>query len=510
MRRFDARFEAGFMGKKGEDPDDTLDAAVREKFSTKQRGTQNSILKKESNYLRLHFSRYLTIIRKMFKYTKRTMASGVLCLAIAATGGAQLQAKLSTTYPTTSSALRRAERIARRLEKAGHAAAPSTPELVRAVEWQEALRKRSVDLIVQSDDGRIAERWTLSLQTSPHWIRGTGDGGSFEFAIDRASIASDLRGRLSPIAPAPVDATVTAVAPDARGVLRATIEGIARGGYVADVDAVSREVASALENGTEEVTLALEHRDGRILNATTYDLGDLRLLSVGHSDFAGSGAGRKINVRKALNEHLDGIVIQPGESFSFNAVLGPVTPGNGWADALVIFNGTDLQPAPGGGICQVATTLFRAVLQGGFPITARANHSLYVTYYEKYGVGLDATVFPGKQDFRFTNDTAGPLLVQSYNDGDEAFVNIYGISDNRRTVLEGPYFQSTEPQGLFGDGKHLRGSEIAWVQRVIHGEAEARNVILSHYNAIPRSLPAKYPVASILVRTVALSQETNR
>ncbi len=445
----------------------------------------------------------------MFKYTKKVTATGALCLAIATVGAVRLQAQVDdSALPSSSSALRRAERIARRLEKSGHAAAPAS-DLVKAVEWQQALNGRAVDLVVQSDDGKIAERWQLTLQSSPHWIRAAESDGSFRFAMDRSVVAADLRDRLAAIAPAPVDATVTAVAPDKRGVLRATVEGIARSGYDADIDAAATAVVDAFERGEKEIQLPLAHRDGRILNASGYAFGDLRLLSVGHSDFAGSGAGRKVNVRKALNDHLDGIVIQPDESFSFNAVLGPVTPSNGWADALVIFNGNELQPAPGGGICQVATTLFRAVLQGGFPITARANHSLYVTYYEKYGVGLDATVFPGKQDFRFMNDTGAPLLVQSYNDGNEAFVNIYGAADARRTVLEGPYFQSTEPKGLLEEGKHLRGNEIAWVQRVLRGEIEERHVILSRYNAIPRSLPSKYPVASVVLRTVALTTESD-
>jgi vancomycin resistance protein YoaR len=91
-------------------------------------------------------------------------------------------------------------------------------------------------------------------------------------------------------------------------------------------------------------------------------------LSTGRSNFKGSGAGRKSNVRKALNERVNNIFVPAGAVFSFNDTLGTVSTGNGWQMALTIFDGVDLRPAPGGGICQASTTVYRAALAAGFPI----------------------------------------------------------------------------------------------------------------------------------------------
>ena len=143
----------------------------------------------------------------------------------------------------------------------------------------------------------------------------------------------------------------------------------------------------------------------------------------------------------------------------------------------------ELRPTPGGGICQVSTTLYRAILFGGFPVLQRRSHSLYVTYYKKYGVGLDATIFPGSQDLVFLNDTPGNLIIQAtVENADEIVVNIYGIPDGRTVALEGPYMSENAPDDLRVNGRRLTQKEIAWKQQIRYNDGRIEeNVILSYY-----------------------------
>lgn len=261
-----------------------------------------------------------------------------------------------------------------------------------------------------------------------------------------------------------------------------------------DTEATARSIREALEQNHAEIAVALLRTPGVVLNATNLDLGAMELLASGKSNFQGSGLGRIGNVRKGLNEHVNNVLVAPGETFSFNQTLGgSVDTNKGWFMAKIIMNGTELVEGPGGGICQVSTTVFRAALSAGLPIVKRRAHSLYVSYYEEYGLGIDATVFPGQQDFTFVNDTGNYLLVQAYDDGFDAVVNIYGTPDGRQVDLDGPYLYSNAPDGFTVNGKPLRSNEIAWKRSVIYSDGRAETYdLVSRYFQFPRRLLQEY------------------
>ena len=96
-------------------------------------------------------------------------------------------------------------------------------------------------------------------------------------------------------------------------------------------------------------------------------------------------------------ELIDGTLIAPGETFSFNGTTGERTAAKGFQEAPVIING-ELQNGLGGGICQVSTTVFNAAFEAGLPITARTNHALYISHYP---LGRDATVNYPDLDLNF-------------------------------------------------------------------------------------------------------------
>lgn len=170
-----------------------------------------------------------------------------------------------------------------------------------------------------------------------------------------------------------------------------------------------------------------------------WDGTELTYLSQGQSSYKeGNGEDRVFNVKFGLSKY-NGVVIPQGAEFSFNQVLGWVTYDAGWRPALAIFGGGGVKPVPGGGLCQVSTTFYRSVINGGMPVTQRKPHSLDVSYYHAYGYGIDSTIYPPEDiDLKFVNDTPGPIVVRTYVDevAEEAFVEFYGIDDGRSVELE--------------------------------------------------------------------------
>jgi len=130
----------------------------------------------------------------------------------------------------------------------------------------------------------------------------------------------------------------------------------------------------------------------------------------------------RVNNIHTLADALDGTLIAPGGTFSFNDTIGPRTAEKGYQEAPAIVNG-ELVPQLGGGICQVGTTIFNAVFESGLPVVERRNHSLYISHYPK---GRDATVSWGGPDFRFQNDTEHWVLIATGYTNSSLTISLYG------------------------------------------------------------------------------------
>lgn len=167
------------------------------------------------------------------------------------------------------------------------------------------------------------------------------------------------------------------------------------------------------------------------------NLGIKELLGRGVSSFKHSSATRNINVARGAAV-VNRILVAPGETFSFTKNLGTVDAANGFKEAYVIkAEGTQLEY--GGGVCQVSTTLFRAMLNAGVNIIARKNHSYRVSYYEEdMPPGYDATVYTPNPDLQFINDTPAYILVQNYFDGKNKTLTyeIWGTKDGRQSEIK--------------------------------------------------------------------------
>lgn len=149
------------------------------------------------------------------------------------------------------------------------------------------------------------------------------------------------------------------------------------------------------------------------------------LLSSFSTKYNASDRDRTTNLKLASNS-INGIVLMPGEEFSYNTVLGPRTAARGYKNAKIFSNG-EVVDGIGGGICQISSTLYNAVLYANLEITQRRNHQ-FVTSYLK--AGLDATVVYGSQDFKFKNSRKYPIKIVSQVSGGVAKIEIYGKKED--------------------------------------------------------------------------------
>jgi vancomycin resistance protein YoaR len=234
------------------------------------------------------------------------------------------------------------------------------------------------------------------------------------------------------------------------------------------------------------------------------------LVSQGVSNFKGSTPGRIQNVRTATAQ-FDGVVVPPGGTFSFDQYLGEVVEANGYDDAYVIFQDRTVL-GPGGGVCQVSTTVFRAAFWAGFPIVERWAHAYRVGYYEP-PVGFDATVFAPSVDLKFKNDTDAYLLIQPKLDTRTTTLtfNFYGTKPNRTVEMEDPITEKVIPHGpaIYTDDPTLKkgvtkqvdtahdGMDVTvWRTIKVNGQVAKKDKFFSRYDP----WVARYQVGTKVVK----------
>ena len=156
------------------------------------------------------------------------------------------------------------------------------------------------------------------------------------------------------------------------------------------------------------------------------------VLASFRTDYSSSIPGRRHNVEMAI-EKLNGALLAPGETFSYNDRIGERTESEGWQNAKMYKDG-EVVDGTGAGICQVSSTLYNAALRADLKIVERAPHSLPVHYVPP---GRDATVVYGATDFRFRNTTDGPIYISSAADGGDVIISLWGAksADPKRVRL---------------------------------------------------------------------------
>lgn len=142
------------------------------------------------------------------------------------------------------------------------------------------------------------------------------------------------------------------------------------------------------------------------------------------TSFSGSTKNRKYNIRFGADK-INGTILKPGEIFSANETLGKRTRANGWKNAGA-YEAGEVVEQPGGGVCQLSSTLYNAVLYADLEIVERRNHSMPVHYVDR---GRDATINSVGNiiDFKFKNNTSSDIIIIAYTEGNNLHMEIYGV-----------------------------------------------------------------------------------
>lgn len=211
--------------------------------------------------------------------------------------------------------------------------------------------------------------------------------------------------------------------------------------------------------------------------------------------FDSSVSNRSANIRLSASR-INGYIVYPGKTFSFNEVVGPRDKEHGFKQAMEIVDG-EFVPGIGGGVCQVSSTLYNAVLLANLPVTERTNHSKPLGYVD---LGRDATVAYNVLDLKFVNNTDGPLMILAETDGNELMTGIVGqktlpetvmlVSTDRKvidpTIVTKPdeklYLGETE---LNKQGKP--GYAVTTVRVVYSGGREIKREVLSRDEYLPEN-----------------------
>lgn len=238
----------------------------------------------------------------------------------------------------------------------------------------------------------IAPRWRLVEPTARQFLLG-----SVRKAVHQPSKDARLR---------PLETGGFAITPE-------------KAGADLDVDGALQHLLDRLPwSGSEPLTLPTKVTQARIARQDLAAIdGVLAAFSTGYKE----RGNRRRNIELACSK-MDGVVLLPGDTFSYNEVVGPRDEEYGFRMAPVIVKGR-LVPGMGGGICQVSSTLYNAALLAGLEIVRRQHHAFPVSYLAP---GRDATVVYGSIDFRFKNNTAAPVAISADSRGQRVRIRIFG------------------------------------------------------------------------------------
>ena len=272
-------------------------------------------------------------------------------------------------------------------------------------------------------------------------------------------------------------------------------------GMKVDVDATTKAVEEALGDSWDGSSQKLDATVEEVkANHTSDDLKQVTDLLGGYStDYSSSSSNRIANIANGASL-IDETVVYPGDTFSFLNHVTPFTASNGYYEATGYSAGR-VVPSIGGGICQVSSTMYNAVLRAELEVVQRSNHGLTVGYVP---LGADATVAEGSVDFQFRNNLDAPIYIEAYTYGGQVYVNIYGHetrSSNRsiefysvtdKTIEPGDDViteDDTQPEGWQEVTQSAHDGYVASFYKKIYVDGSLQDTVwinTSYYSASPR------------------------
>ena len=278
----------------------------------------------------------------------------------------------------------------------------------------------------------------------------TTPGGQLHFTVDRA-VARAYFNKIKPyVRRAPHNAKVVVASSNSHDMGTAQVPAKIVPGYdgaALDVDAAVDLVQKTAQSSpaTTHIVLPLKVKPARTTTASLQGINARIGYFVTH--FNPGEVGRTVTVRRAI-ELIDGTVVKPGQVFSVNQAVGERTAERGFGMGHVFVDGK-MEKQLGGGMCQVATTLFNAAMLADLKIVERHQHVRTVPYAPP---GRDATVYWGQKDFKMANNTSAPVYVSYRTTRTHAIVSLFGkATPGRKVVLVGHSRRLAERQytGVF-------------------------------------------------------------
>ncbi|MCL5406910.1 MAG: VanW family protein [Patescibacteria group bacterium] len=240
-------------------------------------------------------------------------------------------------------------------------------------------------------------------------------------------------------------------------------------GYELEKENATAQIIEAIGNDKSTLDLPVKITKSKVSSDNPEKLGLKELIGEGRTSWRGSPPNRIHNLTLGAN-NISGTIVNPGEEFSTVKTIGAIDAAAGFLPELVIKNSTQVTPEIGGGLCQVSTTLFRAVLNSGLKITDRSAHSFRVSYYEP-PVGMDATIYDPAPDFKFVNNMSTPIFIWAIAGNNSLSFQIYGTKDGRKAEISDPvlYDYVSPGEAVYTQSDSMAAGAIRQTERATSG-----------------------------------------
>lgn len=280
--------------------------------------------------------------------------------------------------------------------------------------------------------GNLIQRYMgiKNLQKNPVYI-------PLETAVDERKVEAFITEECGDLAAEPQNATI--IRENGQFVITPGASG-----KIVDIAATKEALDAALADAGGQpvaVDAAVTVKEPDITEEDLATIGDV--LGTCSTNFSSSGAARSKNLSNGAAK-INGHVLMPGETLSGYECMQPFTTANGYYTAAAYENG-QVVDSIGGGVCQIATTLYNAALRAEMEITQRQNHSMIVTYVKP---SMDAAIAGTYKDIKITNNYSTPIYVEGYTDNRELYFTIYGKEtrpSNREVKYVSETLGSTDP-----------------------------------------------------------------
>ncbi|MGI5948159.1 MAG: VanW family protein [Lachnospiraceae bacterium] len=280
--------------------------------------------------------------------------------------------------------------------------------------------------LAEYQGGNLIKRYVTQVD-----LKAEPDHIGIEVSVEEGKVKDFIESKSAGLMEEPVDAAIDVV--DGEFVVTPSVTG-----RMIDTEATNAALNEAFQKGLDgaiEVQARITEKQPKI---TTEDLEGIQdVLGTFSTDFSSSGYARATNVQVGASK-IDNHVLMPGETLSGYECLQPLTVENGYKNAASYENGRVVDSI-GGGVCQLATTLYNAALEAELEITQRQNHSMIVTYVKP---SMDAAIAGTVKDIKITNNYSTPIYVEGKTEGRTLTFTIYG-KETRPANREVKYVSET-------------------------------------------------------------------